>query len=78
MPDFRQEDADELHRTSAEVFGGWERRSADGQAERKPGILERLERIERLVKVGIAAGVGVGTVMGSLVTLLVQHWLGIK
>lgn len=72
--DFRQTDADELHRNSDAVFGTWERREADGRRERTPGILERLERIEWLIKVAIAAAAGLGAVGGSVVTLVIQHF----
>lgn len=75
MPEFRQEDADELHRVTDSVFGTWERRESDGRRERTPGILERLERIELMVKVGIAAAGAVGAILGSCLTLVVQHWL---
>lgn len=70
--DFRQSDADELHRTAAEVFGGWDRRTPDGQGERLPGILERLERIEKLIKIAIAAAAALGAIGGSVATLIIQ------
>jgi hypothetical protein len=73
VPDFRQEDADELHRVTDTVFGTWNRRK-DGHDERSPGILERLERIELMVKVGIAAAGVVGACLGSVITLAIQHW----
>lgn len=72
--DFRQSDADELHRNSDAVFGTWERREADGRRERTPGILERLERIEWLIKVAIAIAGALGAIGGSIGTLIVQHY----
>ncbi len=73
MPDYRQEDADELHRVSGAVFGAWHRNSFDGPVDRVPGILERMERLETAVRYGLAAAGALGAVGGSLVTLVVQH-----
>lgn len=71
---FRQEDADELHRVTDSVFGTWERRELDGRRERTPGILERLERIEKLIKYAIGLAAGIGALGGSIGTLIVQHF----
>lgn len=54
------------------MFGTWERREVDGRRERTPGILERLERIEWMIKVAIAAAGALGAIGGSVVTLIIQ------
>lgn len=75
MPEFRQADADELHRVSGAVFGSWERRADDTTGSRVPGIIERLESLEKLIKIGVAAAGAVGAVLGSTITLLIQHFV---
>lgn len=74
MPEYRQEDADELHRVSGAVFGTWERRTDGTSGDRAPGVLERLERFEILLKYGIGGAGVIGAIMGSLVTLVIQHY----
>jgi hypothetical protein len=78
VPEFRQGDADELHRVTGAVFGTWERRDGDGPGERLPGILERLERLETLLKVGVGAAGAIGAFVGSMLTLIIQHWMNVK
>lgn len=80
MPEFRQEDADELHRNSRALYGGWEKREDGVQGDRHPGLIERLRTVELAVHQGVlvAAGLGtaVGGIVGALITAGVLHALG--
>lgn len=69
--DFRQEDADELHAVNGAIFGTWVK-DGDGSSVRLPGILERLERIEKILKWGVALAAGIGGALGSVITHLLE------
>jgi len=44
-------------------------------SERKDGVLDRLDRLERYLKYGVAGAGIVGSLVGSLGTVVVQHFL---
>lgn len=46
----------------------------DAFSARENGVLDRLDRLERLVKYGIGIAGFCGTVAGSIGTLIIQHF----
>lgn len=74
-PRYRQDDADELHRVSKAMFGGWRGTEDGGASDRVPGVLERLDRMELILKYAVAAAGAIGALIGSLLTVVVQGML---